>query len=160
MGLLLPRGRPGGIPGQEGPVRASFRAAVSKRWSRGPDRAQRRLESGGAGGGGRTLMPSEGRGILSPVRLPVPPLQQGFDSFEFTTFPARRSGSSPGRPEPRSSPPPGHDGPGSTRKWRRPYVVNDLRLLWPDVPPQLKCHSEVEGNSAAIDCDHGKFACS
>lgn len=30
----------------------------------------------GAGGGGRTLMPSEGRGILSPVRLPVPPLQQ------------------------------------------------------------------------------------
>ncbi len=31
----------------------------------------------GAGGGGRTLMPSEGRGILSPVRLPVPPLQRG-----------------------------------------------------------------------------------
>ena len=31
----------------------------------------------GAGGGGRTLMTSEGRGILSPVRLPVPPLQQG-----------------------------------------------------------------------------------
>src|SRR5690242_16847691 len=30
----------------------------------------------GAGGGGRTHMPSEGRGILSPVRLPVPPLQQ------------------------------------------------------------------------------------
>ncbi len=29
----------------------------------------------GAGGGGRTHMPSEGRGILSPVRLPVPPLQ-------------------------------------------------------------------------------------
>ena len=23
-------------------------------------------------------MPSEGRGILSPVRLPVPPLQRGF----------------------------------------------------------------------------------
>ena len=31
-------------------------------------------------------MPSEGRGILSPVRLPVPPLQQAFDSFEFTTI--------------------------------------------------------------------------
>ena len=29
----------------------------------------------GAGGGGRTHMPSEGRGILSPVRLPVPPLR-------------------------------------------------------------------------------------
>ncbi len=29
-------------------------------------------------------MPSEGRGILSPVRLPVPPLQQPFGSFEFT----------------------------------------------------------------------------
>ena len=29
----------------------------------------------GAGGGGRTHMTSEGRGILSPVRLPVPPLQ-------------------------------------------------------------------------------------
>ncbi|PWU09159.1 MAG: alpha/beta hydrolase [Terriglobia bacterium] len=28
-------------------------------------------------------MPSEGRGILSPVRLPVPPLQQVFGSFEF-----------------------------------------------------------------------------
>src|SRR5690349_24539551 len=33
-------------------------------------------EISGAGGGGRTHMPSEGRGILSPVRLPVPPLQQ------------------------------------------------------------------------------------
>ena len=31
----------------------------------------------GAGGGGRTHMTSEGRGILSPVRLPVPPLQPG-----------------------------------------------------------------------------------
>src|SRR3954451_13258545 len=30
----------------------------------------------GAGGGGRTHMRSESRGILSPVRLPVPPLQQ------------------------------------------------------------------------------------
>ena len=29
-------------------------------------------------------MPNEGRGILSPVRLPVPPLQQNFDSFELT----------------------------------------------------------------------------
>jgi putative transcriptional regulator len=29
-------------------------------------------------------MPSEGRGILSPVRLPVPPLRQVFGSFEFT----------------------------------------------------------------------------
>ena len=29
----------------------------------------------GAGGGGRTLIPSEGCGILSPVRLPVPPLR-------------------------------------------------------------------------------------
>ena len=38
----------------------------------------------GAGGGGRTHMPSEGRGILSPVRLPVPPLQQVYDSFELT----------------------------------------------------------------------------
>ncbi len=34
-------------------------------------------EIAGAGGGGRTLMTSEGRGILSPVRLPVPPLQLG-----------------------------------------------------------------------------------
>ena len=38
----------------------------------------------GAGGGGRTHMPSEGRGILSPVRLPVPPLRQRVGSFEFT----------------------------------------------------------------------------
>src|SRR5580692_8907747 len=38
----------------------------------------------GAGGGSRTLIPSEGCGILSPVRLPVPPLQQVYDSFEFT----------------------------------------------------------------------------
>src|ERR1019366_2768854 len=38
----------------------------------------------GAGGGGRTLIPSEGCGILSPVRLPVPPLRQRYDSFEFT----------------------------------------------------------------------------
>ena len=30
-------------------------------------------------------MPSEGRGILSPVRLPVPPLQQVLGSFEVTT---------------------------------------------------------------------------
>ncbi len=29
----------------------------------------------GAGGGGRTHMLSEERGILSPVRLPIPPLQ-------------------------------------------------------------------------------------
>ena len=43
-----------------------------------------RLEFVGAGGEGRTLMPSEGRGILSPVRLPVPPLQQPTDLFEFT----------------------------------------------------------------------------
>ena len=35
----------------------------------------RALRQLGAGGEGRTLMPSEGRGILSPVRLPVPPLQ-------------------------------------------------------------------------------------
>ena len=32
----------------------------------------------------RTLMGCEPRGILSPVRLPVPPLQQVYDSFEFT----------------------------------------------------------------------------
>src|SRR5215813_8783472 len=38
----------------------------------------------GAGGGGRTHMTSEGRGILSPVRLPVPPLRQLAGSFEFT----------------------------------------------------------------------------
>ena len=43
-----------------------------------------KLLTDGAGGGGRTLMPSEGRGILSPVRLPVPPLQQVYGSFEFT----------------------------------------------------------------------------
>ena len=36
-------------------------------------------------------MPSEGRGILSPVRLPVPPLQQVYDSLEFTTVCARRT---------------------------------------------------------------------
>jgi hypothetical protein len=35
-------------------------------------------------------MASEGRGILSPVRLPVPPLQQMFGSFEFT-LPSRLS---------------------------------------------------------------------
>ena len=40
----------------------------------------------GAGGGGRTLMASEGRGILSPVRLPVPPLQQVLSSLELTKF--------------------------------------------------------------------------
>src|SRR6185437_4671385 len=34
-------------------------------------------DKSGAGGGGRTHMTSEGRGILSPVRLPVPPLQRG-----------------------------------------------------------------------------------
>ena len=38
----------------------------------------------GAGGEGRTLMPSEGRGILSPVRLPVPPLQPGMRSAALT----------------------------------------------------------------------------
>ena len=32
-------------------------------------------------------MLSEERGILSPVRLPVPPLQQLFDSLEFTPIP-------------------------------------------------------------------------
>ena len=42
-----------------------------------------RVEIIGAGGGGRTLMTSEGRGILSPVRLPVPPLQQVLASLEF-----------------------------------------------------------------------------
>ena len=42
------------------------------------------LRSRCAGGGGRTHMLSEERGILSPVRLPVPPLQQVSDSFEFT----------------------------------------------------------------------------
>jgi hypothetical protein len=35
---------------------------------------------GGAGGGGRTLMRIESRGILSPVRLPIPPLQQRAES--------------------------------------------------------------------------------
>src|SRR5579883_1481070 len=40
----------------------------------------------GAGGGGRTHMTSEGRGILSPVRLPVPPLQRRTVSrFEYTS---------------------------------------------------------------------------
>ena len=33
-------------------------------------------------------MPSEGRGILSPVRLPVPPLQQVLSLSEFTAGPA------------------------------------------------------------------------
>ena len=36
-------------------------------------------------------MTSEGRGILSPVRLPVPPLQQVYGSFEFTVLPATRT---------------------------------------------------------------------
>ena len=31
-------------------------------------------------------MTSEGRGILSPVRLPVPPLQQVLSSLELTRF--------------------------------------------------------------------------
>jgi hypothetical protein len=31
-------------------------------------------------------MTSEGRGILSPVRLPVPPLQQVLSSLELTNF--------------------------------------------------------------------------
>jgi hypothetical protein len=31
-------------------------------------------------------MTSEGRGILSPVRLPVPPLQQVLSSLELTKF--------------------------------------------------------------------------
>jgi hypothetical protein len=35
-------------------------------------------------------MPSEGRGILSPVRLPVPPLQQVVCLFEFTRYCGRR----------------------------------------------------------------------
>jgi hypothetical protein len=48
------------------------RSRVRRRWKPLKD---------GAGGGGRTLMPSEGRGILSPVRLPVPPLQQVFGSL-------------------------------------------------------------------------------
>src|SRR5258708_24278182 len=43
-------------------------------WPKTPSRCREIL---GAGGGGRTLMTSEGRGILSPVRLPVPPLQRG-----------------------------------------------------------------------------------
>ena len=33
------------------------------------------LRKRGAGGGGRTLTPGQGRWILSPVRLPIPPLQ-------------------------------------------------------------------------------------
>ena len=45
----------------------------------------------GAGGGGRTLMLSEERGILSPVRLPVPPLQQLDGSYEFTNTRAGRT---------------------------------------------------------------------
>ncbi len=36
-------------------------------------------------------MASEGRGILSPVRLPVPPLQQVYGTFEFSSFRARRT---------------------------------------------------------------------
>src|ERR1022692_4801926 len=54
----------------------------------------------GAGGGGRTLIPSEGCGILSPVRLPVPPLRQSSDSFEFTSklLQAHCSGSCSGSP--------------------------------------------------------------
>ncbi len=39
----------------------------------------------GAGGGGRTHMTSEGRGILSPVRLPVPPLQPRGNYLSITT---------------------------------------------------------------------------
>jgi hypothetical protein len=42
----------------------------------------------GAGGGGRTHMISEDRGILSPVRLPVPPLQRAKRwavQFEYTS---------------------------------------------------------------------------
>ncbi len=35
----------------------------------------------GAGGGGRTHMGSESRWILSPVRLPIPPLQRGMGRF-------------------------------------------------------------------------------
>ena len=43
----------------------------------------------GAGGGGRTHMLSEERGILSPVRLPVPPLQREFrrENFSNSTQP-------------------------------------------------------------------------
>ena len=48
--------------------------------------------SAGAGGGGRTLMPDKGRWILSPVRLPIPPLQHLAKS-----------------PETRHSPRPHHD---------------------------------------------------
>src|SRR5436853_6595968 len=40
----------------------------------------------GAGGGGRTHMHSEVRGILSPVRLPVPPLQQVGKILEKTSL--------------------------------------------------------------------------
>src|SRR5271168_3450802 len=65
----------------------------------------------GAGGGSRTLIPSEGCGILSPVRLPVPPLQQVYDSLEFTSHSghAHCNGSCNGR-----------DGHYSTLRSRRP----------------------------------------
>src|ERR1700733_3794652 len=51
---------------------------------RGTTCCKRFMDFVGAGGEGRTLIPSEGCGILSPVRLPVPPLQQLPVSFEFT----------------------------------------------------------------------------
>ena len=44
-------------------------------------------------------MASEGRGILSPVRLPVPPLQQVFGSLDFTACP-RHSHRDPSRRNP------------------------------------------------------------
>src|SRR5271155_961969 len=40
----------------------------------------------GAGGGSRTLIPSEGCGILSPVRLPVPPLQRSGEDYNLRYF--------------------------------------------------------------------------
>src|SRR6516225_2019133 len=65
---------------------AYFRAyRLKKKNRRVTGMSQQLVCNDGAGGGGRTLMPSEGRGILSPVRLPVPPLQQVVGSFEVTT---------------------------------------------------------------------------
>src|SRR6516225_4984142 len=75
---------------------AYFRAyRLKKKNRRVTGMSQQLVCNDGAGGGGRTHMPSEGRGILSPVRLPVPPLQQVVGSFEVTTHRALRTEPAP-----------------------------------------------------------------
>ena len=81
--------------GLQGPTRESCRARLSRLSGSVEDHfggLRGMSASAGAGGGGRTLMPGKGRWILSPVRLPIPPLQQCAPTYE--TVPRQGRGAS------------------------------------------------------------------